>query len=86
VQSQVNEVVGIMQQNISQVMDRGERLDNIKNKTEDLERGASHFRSGANRVRKVMWWKDMKLKLIIAAVVVVLIVIIVVPIVVNNNK
>jgi vesicle-associated membrane protein 4 len=32
VQSQVNEVVGIMQNNIEKVMERGERLDALQNK------------------------------------------------------
>ncbi|KAI9597585.1 synaptobrevin [Syncephalis fuscata] len=77
VQRQVNEVVGIMQENIDKVMERGERAEDIHNKTEELERGANQFRSGANRVRRRMWWKDMKLKLIIAAIVVVIILVIV---------
>jgi vesicle-associated membrane protein 4 len=33
VQQQVNEVVGIMQENIDKVMERGERVEDIHNKT-----------------------------------------------------
>ncbi len=33
VQSQVNEVVDIMQDNIDKVMEMGERLDSLQNKT-----------------------------------------------------
>ena len=32
-QSQVNEVVGIMQQNIERVVERGDRLDQLDEKT-----------------------------------------------------
>ncbi|KAF9002652.1 hypothetical protein BGZ52_009594, partial [Haplosporangium bisporale] len=32
-QQQVNDVVGIMQQNIDSVRDRGEKLDSLQNKT-----------------------------------------------------
>jgi vesicle-associated membrane protein 4 len=33
VQQQVDEVVGIMQENIDKVMQRGERLDDLRGKT-----------------------------------------------------
>lgn len=33
VKQQVDEVVGIMQTNIEKVMERGENLDNLQNKT-----------------------------------------------------
>ncbi|EJT48958.1 v-SNARE [Trichosporon asahii var. asahii CBS 2479] len=64
-----------MHQNITKVAERGERLDNLQDKT------AQGFRRGANRVRKQMWWKDMKMRVIIAIGIAVLIVVIVVPIV-----
>ncbi|KAI9228043.1 MAG: synaptobrevin-domain-containing protein [Piptocephalis tieghemiana] len=86
VHKQVDEVVGIMQNNIDKVMERGENLNSINAKAEDLERGAMNFRSGANRVRKRMWWKDMKLRIIIAIVIIILLVVIIVPIAVNANK
>ncbi|KAL6624293.1 synaptobrevin [Neocallimastix sp. 'constans'] len=69
VQQQVDEVVGIMQDNIQKVMDRGERLDTLQVKTEDLQQQSSNFKRGANRVRKQMWWKDMKLKIILGVIV-----------------
>ncbi|KAI9145974.1 synaptobrevin [Paraphysoderma sedebokerense] len=77
VQAQVNEVVGIMQNNIEKVMERGEKLDSLANKTEDLQQSSMQFKKGATKVRKQMWWKDMKLRLMIAAVVILLIIIIV---------
>ncbi|OLY78519.1 Synaptobrevin-like protein [Smittium mucronatum] len=86
VQRQVDEVVGIMQENINKVMEREERLDTLQNKTEELSEGARQFRRGATSVRKKMWWRDMKLKLIIAAIIVILLVVIIVPIVTTNKK
>ncbi|KAJ1931335.1 Vesicle membrane receptor protein (v-SNARE), partial [Linderina pennispora] len=77
VQRQVDEVVGIMQENINKVMEREERLDTLQNKTEQLNEGARQFRRGATDVRKKMWWRDMKLKIIIAVIIIILIVVIV---------
>jgi len=36
---------------------------------EDLQQQSSNFKRGANRVRKQMWWKDMKLKIILGVIV-----------------
>ncbi|KAJ3252174.1 hypothetical protein HK103_001785 [Boothiomyces macroporosus] len=81
VQQEVDEVVGIMQGNIHKVMQRGEQLDSLQNKTEDLQNSSLQFKRGANQVRKEMWWKDMKLKLIIGGVVAVILIIIIVSVV-----
>ncbi|PVU86126.1 hypothetical protein BB559_006022 [Furculomyces boomerangus] len=81
VQQQVDEVVGIMQENINKVMEREERLDTLQTKTEELNEGARQFRRGATQVRKKMWWRDMKLKIIIGVIVVILLIAIIVPIV-----
>ncbi|TPX66570.1 hypothetical protein SpCBS45565_g04391 [Spizellomyces sp. 'palustris'] len=81
VQNQVDEVIGIMHNNIEKVMARGERLDSLQNKTDDLQQGALQFKRGATKVRRQMWWKDLKLKLIIAAIVIVMLIVIIVPVV-----
>ncbi|KNC98416.1 uncharacterized protein SPPG_06120 [Spizellomyces punctatus DAOM BR117] len=81
VQNQVDEVIGIMHNNIEKVMARGERLESLQNKTDDLQQGALQFKRGATKVRRQMWWKDLKLKLIIAAIVIVILIVIIVPVV-----
>ena len=77
-QSEVNEVVGIMQDNIHKVMERGEQLDQLQTKTDDLQQSSMQFRRGANRVRRQMWWRDMKVKLLIGGTIVIIIIIIIV--------
>ncbi|KAJ7182769.1 synaptobrevin [Mycena crocata] len=81
IQAQIDDTVGIMRENITKVAERGERLDSLQDKTDNLAVSAQGFRRGANRVRKNMWWKDMKMRLIIGAAIAVIIVIIVVSIV-----
>src|SRR3954469_24051230 len=69
-----------MRDNINKVSERGARLDSLQDKTDNLAVSAQGFRRGANRVRKQMWWKDMKMRLCIIAIVVIIIIIaIVVP-------
>ncbi|KAJ3417224.1 hypothetical protein HDV05_006430 [Chytridiales sp. JEL 0842] len=77
VQAQVDEVVNIMNDNIRNVMRRGEELETLQNKTEDLQNSSSQFQRGATAIRKEMWWKDMKMKLILGGVVIAIIIIII---------
>jgi len=81
IQQQIDDTVGIMRENITKVAERGQRLDELQDKTDNLAVSAQGFKKGAHRVRKAMWWKDMKMRIIIAVAIIVLIIIIVVPIV-----
>jgi len=66
-----------MRDNINKVSQRGERLDQLQDKTDNLAVSAQGFRRGANRVRKQMWWKDMKMRIIIGVTIVIIIAIII---------
>lgn len=68
-----------MRDNINKVSQRGERLDALQDKTDNLAVSAQGFRRGANRVRKQMWWKDMKMRVCLIVGVIVLLLIIIVP-------
>ena len=52
--------------------------------TDNLAQSAQGFRRGANRVRKQMWWKDMKMRMCIVIGIILLLVVIIVPIVVTS--
>ncbi|TEB21756.1 synaptobrevin, partial [Coprinellus micaceus] len=52
IQAQIDDTVGIMRENITKVAERGERLDSLQDKTDNLAVSAQGFRRGANRVRK----------------------------------
>ncbi|CAG8950083.1 hypothetical protein HYFRA_00008317 [Hymenoscyphus fraxineus] len=83
---QIDDTVGVMRENINKVSQRGERLDSLQDKTDNLAVSAQGFRRGANRVRKQMWWKDMKMRMCLIAGIVILLVIIIVPAVVATRK
>ncbi|VDC00487.1 unnamed protein product [Peniophora sp. CBMAI 1063] len=81
IQAQIDDTVNIMRDNITKVTERQERLDSLQDKTDNLAVSAQGFRRNANRVRKNMWWKDMKMRIIIGVTIAVIIIIIVVAIV-----
>ncbi|OJJ43032.1 hypothetical protein ASPZODRAFT_136575 [Penicilliopsis zonata CBS 506.65] len=80
-QNTINDTVNVMRENINKVSQRGEQLDSLQDKTDNLAVSAQGFRRGANRVRKQMWWKDMKMRVCLVICVIILIIVIVVPIV-----
>ncbi|KAJ1552938.1 hypothetical protein HK405_009487 [Cladochytrium tenue] len=67
-------------------MQRGEELESLNTKTEDLQNSSLQFKKGANEVRKQMWWKDFKMKMILGGVILAIIVIIIIAIVATQKK
>ncbi len=63
-----------MRDNINKVAERGERLTSIEDKADNLAVSAQGFKRGANRVRKAMWYKDLKMKMCLALVIIILLV------------
>ncbi|XP_072110500.1 vesicle-associated membrane protein 8 [Mobula birostris] len=76
-QSQVNDVKGIMTHNIEKVLDRGERLDDLIIKTDDLQATADSFQKTSTKIARKMWWKNTKMIIIIVVIVVVIIIFII---------
>lgn len=86
IQGQVSEVVGVMQNNISKVMERGDRLEDLSIKSDELSSHSDMFRSNASTLRKQMWWKECKMRIFLAVIIVVILLIIIVPIIIKHKK
>jgi len=54
-----------MRSNINKVSERGENLDSLQSKTDNLADRAKDFRHGSNKVMKSMRWKDRKWRCIL---------------------
>ncbi|XP_047951467.1 vesicle-associated membrane protein 721-like [Salvia hispanica] len=65
VQSQVSEVKGVMIENIEKVLDRGEKIELLVDKTEDLRSQAQDFKAKGTQLKRNMWFENMKIKLIV---------------------
>lgn len=68
-----------MRQNITRVQERGENVDRLGDKTQGLSDSAANFRRGANRVRKQMFWKNMKMRVWIIIGIIILLLLIIIP-------
>ncbi|CAG5867719.1 unnamed protein product [Menidia menidia] len=77
VQSQVNEVKVILKDNINKVLERGDRLDELIGKTDDLQASADSFQRTSTRVARKYWWKNVKMMIIIGVVVLIVLILII---------
>lgn len=73
--AQISEVKGIMMDNIEKVLDRGERIELLVDKTENLQFQADSFQRQGRQLRRKMWLQSLRMKLMIAGAVLILIVI-----------
>ncbi|XP_071338073.1 vesicle-associated membrane protein 8 isoform X2 [Trachinotus anak] len=74
---QVDGVKSIMTQNVDRILARGERLDDLMGKSEDLQAGAQHFKQTSQKVARSYWWKNVKLVVVIVVVVLIIVLIII---------
>ncbi|XP_073992298.1 vesicle-associated membrane protein 3-like isoform X2 [Rhodnius prolixus] len=77
-QAHVDEVVGIMRVNIEKVLERDQRLSDLDDRAEALNMSALKFEQQAAKLKRKMWWRNVKYWLVIGAIVGVLLLIIIV--------
>ncbi|KAK7586169.1 hypothetical protein V9T40_004045 [Parthenolecanium corni] len=76
-QAQVDEVVGIMRVNVEKVLERDSKLSELDNRADALQMGASQFESQAGKLKKKMFWKNMKMMIILGSVGAIVLIIII---------
>lgn len=73
--AQITEVKGIMMDNIEKVLDRGEKIELLVDKTENLQFQADSFQRQGRQLRRRMWLQNLRVKLIIGGTLLGLIII-----------
>ncbi|XP_058207875.1 vesicle-associated membrane protein 727 [Rhododendron vialii] len=73
--TQITEVKGIMMDNIEKVLDRGEKIELLVDKTENLQFQADSFQRQGRQLRRKMWLQSLQMKLMVGGVILVVIVI-----------
>jgi vesicle-associated membrane protein 7 len=72
--------------NINRMLDNQETVGAIEDKSEAMRAGAQQFQRRSDTVRRMMWWRLVKLKLIFATLVLCILGYIIIPIIVSANK
>lgn len=60
------------------VLERDGKLSDLENRAEHLQEGSKQFNASAVRVKRKMFWEDMKMKIIIGSIVTIVIIAIII--------
>lgn len=69
VNNKLDDVKNVMVQNIEMVLERGEKLELLVDKTDKLQNQAFKFEKSSKRLKEAMFWKRVKLYLLFAFIV-----------------
>ena len=61
VRGEVSDVKNIMMENIEKVLDRGEKIELLIDKTDQLQGDAFAFRRNTRKLKREMWWRNFRL-------------------------
>ncbi|XP_066942306.1 vesicle-associated membrane protein 2-like isoform X4 [Macrobrachium rosenbergii] len=78
-QAQVDEVATIMRKNMERVMIREGKLSEFEARADALQQGASQFEQQAGKLKRKMWWKNLKMMIIMGVIGLIVLIIIVGP-------
>ncbi|KAL8565358.1 hypothetical protein ACOMHN_029053 [Nucella lapillus] len=84
-ESDVSEVTHLLKDNVEKVVERGERIDDLQSRSEELQAGSHNFNRRAGHVRRRMCWQNCRMNCIIAFIVFVIIAVIVVIVLVETK-
>ena len=58
--SQIDDVKDVMVQNIERVLERGEKIELLVDKTDRLNQQAFRFESSSRELRRAMYWRKVR--------------------------
>ncbi|KAM6191195.1 vesicle-associated membrane protein 8 [Sarcoramphus papa] len=67
-EQEVEGVTSIMSRNVERILARGENLEQLHSKSQDLEATSEHFKTTSQKMARRYWWKNVKLLVILGLV------------------
>ncbi len=71
INEQIDATIDTMVQNLDRILQRGERIDLLVTKTEELQSNAIEFRKTSTTLKRHFWWQNVKMWIIVGICVVV---------------
>ncbi|XP_064981096.1 vesicle-associated membrane protein 711-like [Musa acuminata AAA Group] len=73
IKGEMSQVRNVMIENIDKVLERGERLELLVDKTANMQGNTVRFRKQARRFRNTVWWRNVKLTVALILLILVII-------------
>ncbi|EKX36902.1 vesicle-associated membrane protein 7A [Guillardia theta CCMP2712] len=77
VKGEIEEVKQVMSENIERILDRGDKIELLVDKSGDLSEQALKFKRSSKQLQRKLWWHNLKLQIIIVGSVSVVMLIII---------
>ena len=68
IQSDIEDVKGVMVVNIDNLLERGDKIDTLQTKSTMLSEQAGEFSSRATNLKRIMWWRNAKIWFVVGIV------------------
>ena len=79
----LDETQGLMAQNIADMTNNIARADEVEGQTAAMMSHANEFRKASTNLKRTMWWKNMKIWLMIGGVCAIILIIIIIIIIIS---
>ncbi|XP_074578718.1 vesicle-associated membrane protein 711-like [Curcuma longa] len=73
IKGEMSQVRSVMIENIDKVLERGERLELLVDKTANMQGNTIRFRKQARRFRNSVWWQNIKLTIVLILLILIII-------------
>ena len=73
VKADMDDVKNVMVDNIEKVLKRGEKIELLVDKTDNLNQQSIRFKKHSNQLKQAMWWQNAKMMILVGGIVVVVI-------------
>ncbi|XWV25856.1 vesicle-associated membrane protein 4 isoform X2 [Tupanvirus soda lake] len=83
VQIELDETKDILKKNIYSLLERGEKIENIHVKTEELVKNSEDFKWGSKKLKDRMCWQNYKITIMIVIIILAILAIIIIPIIIK---
>merc|ERR1711862_320750 len=70
VRNQIDEVKDIMVQNIEKVLERGEKIELLVDKTDRLNQQAYRFQASSRELRRAIYWRKIRTKIGLSVIII----------------
>eukprot|EP01114_Cavostelium_apophysatum_P001559 TRINITY_DN1135_c0_g1_i1.p1 TRINITY_DN1135_c0_g1~~TRINITY_DN1135_c0_g1_i1.p1 ORF type:complete len:272 (+),score=49.25 TRINITY_DN1135_c0_g1_i1:187-1002(+) len=72
VKGEIEDAKAIMVKNIDKVLERGERIEMLVSKTEDLHQQSQSFKKKSTQLKRKMWWQNARLCIVLIVIVIII--------------
>jgi hypothetical protein len=86
IQEKIDKTNKIMSDNIKIAFNNTEKIEDLEAQTGELEHNAEIFQLRSTQLKNKLWWKDVKIKVIICSVLSITLIIIIAVSVIQNQQ